>query len=79
MFKRGCNKCGEFWYIGNPSTCKCQTNDQPKREWVSLTDEDKAQLIWKDEDKAQLIWKDVAYLDFETIEAIEAKLKELNT
>jgi hypothetical protein len=39
MFKRGCNKCGEFWYIGNPSTCKCQTNDHPKREWVSLTDE----------------------------------------
>lgn len=78
MFKRGCNKCGEEWYIGNPSTCKCQTNDQPKREWVSLTKDDVDLLITLHAPPIHPDFNDDD--DFiELVEAIEAKLREKNT
>jgi hypothetical protein len=67
MFKRGCNGCGEFWYIGNDSTCKCP-DETPKREWVGLTDDEEIELDEKYGD------------DFNAyIEARDAKLKEKNT
>ena len=64
MFKRGCNGCGEFWYIGNDSTCKC-ADETPKREWVGLTDVE----VGKYSDR--LNGGDIA-------REVEAKLKERN-
>jgi len=44
MFKRGCDACGEYWYIGNDSTCKCP-DETPKKEWVGLTDEEIEKIV----------------------------------
>ncbi len=65
MFKRGCNGCGEFWYIGNDSTCKCP-DETPKREWVGLTDE-------------ELVMYSKQFNGISLVSEIEAQLKERNT
>ena len=64
MFKFGCGDCGEFWYVGNPRTCKCP-HKEPIKEWVGLTDED------------EIDWEEGGNLK-DLIKAIEAKLKEKN-
>ena len=43
MFKQCCGDCGECWYIGNPRTCTCP-DENPKRPWVGLTDEEIEQM-----------------------------------
>jgi hypothetical protein len=58
--------CGS-WPGGKCLKCPRITNPQPKREWVGLTDEDKAELDERYGDDV------LAHLD-----AIEAKLKEKN-
>ena len=54
MFSNQCNRCGERWEMGRPSTCKCPdlvtwdasapivTTPHPafKKPWVGLTDEE---------------------------------------
>jgi hypothetical protein len=71
MFKRGCNGCGEFWYIGNDSTCKC-ADETPKREWVGLTDEEIEGI-------AKRLVDDKTYCSLHFAVAIQSKLKERNT
>jgi hypothetical protein len=69
MFKRGCSGCGEFWYIGNDSTCKC-ADETPKREWVGLTDEEIAE-------GAKESWVDSQAFE-SAVWWAESKLKEKN-
>lgn len=83
MFLRQCGDCGERWYIGNPSTCKCP-DEQPQREWVGLTDGEMRELEKQFEaervrtsDEEYLIIYPAAYWQWQR--AIEAKLKEKNT
>lgn len=73
MFLHQCGDCGERWYIGNPSACKCP-DETPQREWVGLTiDEILSALKSVDPETKRLPkgFADFAY-------AVEAKLKEKN-
>ena len=51
-----------------------EAEQEPKREWVVLTDEERNQL-WRDVIK----WGDPSHDDVDLMKAIEAKLKEKNT
>ena len=67
MFYGQCNKCGERWSLGTPSTCTCPdlvtwdatapivTIPHPafKKPWVGLTDEDWKQL-WDEFDSLDI-------------------------
>ena len=78
MFYGQCNKCGERWSLGTPSTCTCPdlvtwdasapivTIPHPafKKPWIGLTDEERRQIALDD----PIDW----------VVAIEAKLKEKN-
>jgi len=66
MFKMCCGECGECWWVGNPRACKCP-DEEPKREWVGLTDEERHEYDYLGPDMAGVIAN------------IEAKLKEKNT
>jgi hypothetical protein len=66
MFYGQCWECGERWALGTASTCTCV--EEPKREWVGLTDEEIYASI-KNVDSLRAI---------EVARAIEAKLKEKN-
>ena len=69
MFFRQCNDCGQRWGMGETSTCTCP-DEEPKREWVKLTDEEIQNLIDNPE----------PYYDrmFWFARTIERKLKEKN-
>ena len=73
MFKMCCGECGECWWVGNPRACKCP-DEEPKREFVGLTDEDIKNLDWMD------IWMDGMGREDRValIKDVEAKLKEKN-
>lgn len=69
MFKTYCGDCGNSWYIGNPRTCTCPW-ENPKREWVGLTQEEFSEIYNRTE------WNTVTGWEYER--AIEAKLKAKN-
>lgn len=73
MFKMCCGECGECWWVGNPRACKCP-DEEPKREFVGLTDEDIKNLDWMD------IWMDGMGREDRValIKDVEAKLKGKN-
>jgi hypothetical protein len=73
MFKRGCNGCGEFWYIGNDSTCKCP-DETPKKKWVGLTDEEFNECLVEG-DPCEALAEPEAW---EVMRSVEAKIKEKN-
>jgi hypothetical protein len=73
MFKRGCNGCGEFWYIGNDSTCKCP-DETLKREWVGLT-EDESDDIYNAHHNT---YGECITSAYDLVLDVEAKLKEKN-
>ena len=89
MFYGQCNKCGERWSLGTPSTCTCPdlvtwdasapivTIPHPafKKPWVGLTDEEIIEVLHP------LVLADLSdeQTDYEIARAIEAKLKEKNT
>ena len=64
MFKMCCGECGECWWVGNPRACKCP-DEEPKREFVGLTDED------------EIDWEEGGNLK-DLVKAIETKLKQKN-
>jgi len=83
MFKMCCGECGECWWVGNPRACKCP-DEEPKREFVGLTDEEMRELEKQFEaervrtsDEEYLVIYPAAYWQWQR--AIEAKLKEKNT
>jgi hypothetical protein len=76
MFKMCCGDCGECWYVGNPRTCKC-LDEELKREWVGLTNEEWSDLYEAHHDKYGLPKQGSPDgLDYER--AIEAKLRSKN-
>ena len=72
MFKMGCAACGPEWWVGNPRACTCPDKQEPKREWVGLTNEEINKLRYKKDWTAP--WTDMTFA-----RAIEAKLKEKNS
>jgi len=81
MFKMCCGECGECWWVGNPRACKCP-DEEPKREWVGLTDEEVNQLYTQIQEQVDKHWTDGGTsMMFPTTlyQAFEAKLKEKNT
>jgi len=80
MFKMCCGECGECWWAGNPRACKCP-DEEPKREWVGLTDEEVNQLYTQIQEQVDKHWVDGGTsMMFPTTlyQAFEAKLKEKN-
>ena len=81
MFKMCCGECGECWWVGNPRACKCP-DEEPKREWVGLTDEEVNQLYTQIQEQVDKHWTDGGTsMMFPTTlyQAFEVKLKEKNT
>jgi hypothetical protein len=91
MFYGQCNKCGERWGLGTPSTCTCPdlvtwdasapivTTPHPafKKPWVGLTEEEIKTFYDKYATHQEYDALDSGWFEF--AEAIEAKLKEKNS
>lgn len=79
-----CGDCGECWYIGNPTTCKCH-HEEPKRDMsIEVMRQARNAFVWNlntDLDNipacekwAKMLRKNIDDLD-EAIEQAEKKRK----
>ena len=71
-----CNTCGKWAgaYAGfakDFDLCSCQ---QPQREWQSLTDEERKEIMRQQKD----FWGPVGW-EWECMKAVEVELREKNT